>query len=140
MTCVFCDIVAGDAPAAFVPCSTQNVTAFVPLSPVTPGHLLFVPRRHVADAAADPWLTGWVTMAAAEHARRRGVPHNLLTSTGAAATQSIRHLHIHYVPRAEDDGLMLPWGTAFGEDPKAPHRCRRVVELEQQLLAAGPPT
>jgi histidine triad (HIT) family protein len=36
-----------------------------------------------------------------------GSPMNLITSKGREATQSVWHLHL--VPRAEDDGLALPW-------------------------------
>lgn len=34
---------------------------------------------------------------------------NFITSAGPAATQSVFHLHVHLVPRFEDDGLILPW-------------------------------
>ena len=34
---------------------------------------------------------------------------NLITSRGRAATQSVFHLHLHLVPRADNDGLALPW-------------------------------
>lgn len=136
--CVFCKIVAGEAPATFVTCEVASVVAFVPLCPVVEGHVLFVPRRHVDDAASDPGVTGWTFAAAASHAMVRGGDFNLITSAGRAATQSIDHLHVHYVPRSADDQLMLPWGTLYGEDPKAPHRCRQVIELERQLAERGP--
>lgn len=29
----------------------------------------------------------------------------------AIATQSVFHLHIHLIPRAPGDGLMLPWSA-----------------------------
>lgn len=136
--CVFCEIIAGRSPAD-VRWSTADSWAFTPLSPVTPGHLLVVPRVHVVDAAERPAVTAQVFADAARWAAELAQPFNLLTSAGEAATQSVFHLHVHYVPRAVDDGLMLPWGTLHGEDPKAPHRCRRVVELEQRCAAAGAP-
>ena len=137
VACVFCDIVAGRASADFVwNHGPDPVVAFRPLTPVTPGHALFIPKDHLRDAAAAPGLTGMVFAYAAVYAAEQGQPFNLLTSTGEAATQSVFHLHVHYVPRAVDDGLMLPWGTLHGENPADPHRCRRVVELERQL--AGP--
>ncbi|MFI0712504.1 HIT domain-containing protein [Streptomyces inhibens] len=37
---------------------------------------------------------------------------NVITSRGPSATQTIRHLHIHLVPRADGDGLLLPWTAA----------------------------
>jgi diadenosine tetraphosphate (Ap4A) HIT family hydrolase len=35
---------------------------------------------------------------------------NLITSVGMLATQSVKHLHIHVVPRHPNDTLRLPWG------------------------------
>lgn len=131
-TCVFCEIVARRAPAQIVD-ETTNSLLIIPLGPVVAGHVLVIPKTHAADAAEWPALTGVVMTDAALWAARWGVPFNLITSAGREATQSVFHLHIHYVPRAADDGLMLPWGTAWGENPQDPHRCRRVRELERQL-------
>jgi len=38
---------------------------------------------------------------------------NIITSIGSAATQTVMHAHIHIVPRAEGDGLKLPWADQF---------------------------
>lgn len=131
--CVFCKIIAGDAPARIVE-SWSDAIAFVPLVPVTPGHVLVVPREHVADALARPFVTALTFSLATQYAVARGMTSvNLLTSAGVAATQSVFHLHVHVVPRSADDGLMLPWGTAYGENPAAPHRCRQMIELERRL-------
>jgi histidine triad (HIT) family protein len=87
-----------------------------PVLPVTPGHALVVPRRHVADALEDPALTGDVVRLAAVYARSlrlSGVEAcNIITSVGPEATQSVFHLHVHVVPRREGDGLPLPWSVA----------------------------
>jgi len=103
--CVFCDIVAGDSPADIVT-EWLDTIAFVPLNPVTEGHVLIVPRRHVRDALDVPAVTAATMKRAAEYAEH---PCNLITSAGAAATQTVFHLHIHVVPRRADDGLALPW-------------------------------
>jgi histidine triad (HIT) family protein len=87
-----------------------GVVWFEPLNPVVPGHMLVVPRRHVSDALEDPDLTGRVMAEAARLAAfRRLHPCNIMTSAGREATQSVFHLHLHIVPRAAGDGLMLPW-------------------------------
>lgn len=90
----------------------ENVVFFEPLNPVVPGHRLFVPRVHVTDAADHPQVTARVFGAAATYAEQKRFFHtdfNLITSAGGAATQSVFHLHVHYVPRRKDDGLLLPW-------------------------------
>lgn len=80
-----------------------------PLNPVTPGHRLFIPRGHIKDAVQLPGATGQLFAAAARWGARQGDQFNLITSRGEAATQSVFHFHVHYVPRREGDGLHLPW-------------------------------
>lgn len=107
--CVFCEIVARRLPAERVDAATLRSIAIVPLGPVTPGHVLFIPHVHVADAAEDPWVTADVMADAAHFARRQRRPFNLITSAGSEASQSVFHLHVHYVPRMAGDRLALPW-------------------------------
>jgi histidine triad (HIT) family protein len=103
--CVFCEIVAGNEPAEVVR-RWVDAIAIVPIGPVVDGHLLVIPTIHVRDASESPYTTGQVMARAAEIARP---PFNIITSAGREATQSVFHLHAHIVPRAEDDGLALPW-------------------------------
>jgi histidine triad (HIT) family protein len=105
--CVFCAIVSGDAPATVVATSDVAV-AIVPLGPVTAGHIIVLPRRHVADATTDPELTGDVMTMAATLAQQYDAA-NIITSIGAVATQTMFHLHLHIVPRRNGDALCLPW-------------------------------
>lgn len=83
-----------------------GVFVIEPLRPVTPGHLLVIPRQHVTDFTADPLAAARVMRVAAMIATP---PVNLITSAGALATQSVMHLHVHLIPRRVDDGLALPW-------------------------------
>ena len=103
--CVFCDIIAGTASATVVR-RWPDAIAIVPLGPVVEGHTLVIPTVHVRDALEDPEVTAATMRRAAELAMP---PCNLITSVGQAATQSVFHLHVHFVPRATDDGLALPW-------------------------------
>ena len=130
--CVFCDIVVGQAPATIV-AEWPEAVAIVPLGPVADGHVLVIPRVHVEDAATNAAVTAITYGLAAMYAHVQGQPFNLITSAGREATQSVFHLHIHYVPRAADDLLVVPWGTLHGENPQDPHRCRGMVALEEQL-------
>jgi len=84
--------------------------AFQPLNPVTPGHFLVVPRKHVINAFEGPAQAGRAMSFAAKLATDMNlVAANFITSAGAAATQTVWHLHVHVVPRREGDGLHLPW-------------------------------
>ncbi|WP_083983181.1 HIT family protein [Actinomadura hibisca] len=109
MFCVFCAIAAGEAPAAIV-ADWGQVLAIVPLGPVTAGHVLVLPRVHVPDVAADPAVSAAVMARAAVLAAEYPAV-NVITSRGAAATQTVSHLHLHVVPRRDDDGLALPWSA-----------------------------
>lgn len=102
--CLFCERIA---LKSYDRASTLAVS-FEPLNPVVPGHLLVVPRMHVVDAVEMPSVTAETMRFAALLADDVG-DCNLITSIGPLATQSVRHLHIHIVPRRAGDELALPW-------------------------------
>uniref|UniRef100_UPI003F4953B9 HIT family protein n=1 Tax=Streptosporangium sp. CA-235898 TaxID=3240073 RepID=UPI003F4953B9 len=106
-TCVFCAIIAARAPATVVRAWPETI-AISPRHPVTPGHVLVIPHTHVPDVGTDPWVSARAMSRAAELAATLPAA-NVITSRGAAATQTVFHLHLHVVPRVQDDGLPLPW-------------------------------
>ena len=107
-SCVFCAIVAGDAPATVVR-RWESVIAIRPRSGgCTDGHVLVIPHQHVADAGVDPAVSA-ATMAAAAELAADLAACNIITSKGKVATQTVFHLHVHVVPRRAGDGLPLPW-------------------------------
>jgi histidine triad (HIT) family protein len=82
---------------------------FEPLNPVTPGHLLVVSRVHLETPVSSPYITGKLMDLAAQITARLNTDANIITSSGPAATQTVRHCHLHIVPRHAGDGLKLPW-------------------------------
>lgn len=52
MSCIFCQIIAGEAPATVVR-EWDDALAIVPRGPVTPGHTLVIPKQHVAAALVE---------------------------------------------------------------------------------------
>lgn len=111
MNCPFCERIAAQR---CIHTSSPGIVRFEPLDPVVPGHMLFVPVTHVEGALGSSVWTGWAMSAAATYAgrgsaRSQAEDFNLITSNGPSATQTIKHLHVHYVPRREGDGLPLPW-------------------------------
>jgi histidine triad (HIT) family protein len=111
--CIFCSIVAGDAPATIVD-EDEHTIAFMDIHPWTRGHALVIPREHYQDLheISDEALAQTMSAAKRLAARVRdnlsadGV--NLLNSTGRAAWQTVFHFHVHVIPRYEDDPLELP--------------------------------
>lgn len=114
----------------------EPIPVFViePVSPVTPGHVLIVPRRHVENFVADHEAAAACMMGASDFAIDAGYEDcNVITSRGAAATQSVNHLHVHLVPRFAGDGLKLPW-TPERECGARPHVIRPIpTEMEIDL-------
>ncbi len=111
--CPFCAIIVGTAPAQ-IKMTWLDAIAFVPLNSVTKGHILIVPKHHVVDAVEDPIITSVTMLRTVDYITRRQLfyPYgacNIITSLGKEATQTVKHLHIHVVPREEGDGLHLPW-------------------------------
>lgn len=107
LDCPFCQIMRTRRGAVIVAEWTDCV-AFESIDPVVDGHVLVVPRWHVTDASVSSVLSGVVMERACELGRSIG-DFNMITSAGVAATQTVRHLHLHVVPRREDDGLKLLW-------------------------------
>ena len=112
-TCPFCRLLESNTASpdtTLVSRPTPEVAYFTPLNPITPGHLLFIPTAHTTHASADAAVQLAETMyVGAAYAYKNKINFNLITSCGAAATQTIPHIHLHYVPRYSGDGLVLPW-------------------------------
>lgn len=98
--CLFCSIVAGDIPADVV-LSTDQVLAFRDIDPKAPTHVLVIPRDHYANAGelarSNPELAGAVLDAARQVAEAEGIAdgYRLVFNTGAAAGQTVFHVHAH---------------------------------------------
>ena len=101
--CIFCDLIKNGTAHSV----SAGVYRIEPLNPVTKGHMLFVSETHSRNASELPIITGVVFQVASTWAGLG--EYNLITSVGANATQTVHHLHVHYVPRTKNDGLTLPW-------------------------------
>jgi diadenosine tetraphosphate (Ap4A) HIT family hydrolase len=111
--CVFCAIVAGDAPASVV-LDEPHVIAFMDIRPFTAGHLLVVPKRHATGLGGlDPEDGSRIFDAGRRIAtalRSGALPVdgvNLFLADGVAAGQEVLHVHLHVIPRRRGDGFGL---------------------------------
>ncbi|MFF0004857.1 HIT family protein [Streptomyces tibetensis] len=123
-SCPFCRIVRGLAPAEVLR-DWPDALAILPWGGgVTAGHVLVLPKTHVPDVAADPLVSAATMRRVAELAGEMG-DCNVITSRGAAATQTVPHLHVHLVPRHHGDGLSLPWTPRAAGGTRRPGPDRR---------------
>ncbi|GAB3250470.1 histidine triad nucleotide-binding protein [Alteromonas gracilis] len=98
--CLFCRIVAGEIPADVV-ATSETAIAFRDIEPQAPTHVLVIPREHQPNAAAladsSPGTVADLIALAAEVARidDLGDGYRLVFNTGAAAHQTVFHVHLH---------------------------------------------
>ena len=137
--CVFCEIVQGKAPASVVYADDQ-VMAFMDIQPVNAGHLLVVPRAHVADLAGlDPDVGGrlfWMGMRLAGALRKAGVRCegvNLFLADGEAAGQEVLHVHLHVIPRFHGDGFGFRFDPDYFRLPDRASLDKVAAEVRQAL-------
>jgi len=101
--CIFCKIVAGQAPGDIV-YQDDEITAFRDIHPVAPTHILIVPNRHIGRLSMadekDAAVIGRMILLAPKIAAQEGIAHSgyrLLTNQGRDAGQVIEHLHWHLI-------------------------------------------
>lgn len=113
--CPFCRIVAGKDPSVREVYRNQHVVAFFPTEPATLGHTLVIPQNHIPELyELDGATMKHVFGAAAQLARSikatlRPEGLNLIQSNGEIAEQTVRHLHVHLVPRWKSDPIDTIW-------------------------------
>lgn len=122
MSCVFCAVVAGDAPAVRI-YQDEQYLAFLDIRPFTRGHTLVIPKRHSVDLTDTPAATLAGMMAVGQRigraARISGLHadgNNLVINDGRAAFQSVFHIHLHVVPRRSGDKLSFAKGMVLRRD------------------------
>ncbi len=102
--CPFCNL-----PGARVLAQNAHGMVIRDAYPVSPGHTLVIPHRHVGsffDLSPDE---GASLLALLEEARRsieaehRPDGYNIGVNDGPAAGQTVPHLHIHLIPRYAGD-------------------------------------
>lgn len=99
--CIFCRIADGEIPATVVR-QDEHTVAFRDLDPKAPLHVLVIPRKHIASindlADDDAAVMGALLIAARDVAVSEGIAesgYRLVVNTGAAANQTVHHVHLH---------------------------------------------
>ena len=115
--CIFCDWSSRE-----IILEDEHAVAFFDAFPVNPGHVLIVPKIHVADyfelesdlQVACLKLLNQVKDIICERYQPDGF--NIGINAGAAAGQTIFHVHLHLIPRYHGD-MPDPRGGVRGVIP-----------------------
>ena len=109
MGCIFCDILDGKQDAYFL-YSDRDHVAFLDRYPIDTGHSLVIPRNHherITDMDSDdvgrlfsiiPGIAGAILKGSGADA------FSLAQNNGRAAKQIVPHVHIHIIPRLQQQG------------------------------------
>jgi histidine triad (HIT) family protein len=111
-TCIFCKIITGELPSRRI-YEDDRAIAFLDIAAWHRGHSLVVPKRHIVDLITGD--SSLAEVAPAVDAVARMLMHrlaadgiNFLSSAREAAGQEVFHMHVHVVPRYDDEpGLPL---------------------------------
>ena len=112
--CIFCKIANGEIPSKTL-YEDRNFRVILDLGPATKGHALILPREHAENLydlpreSASEVMVLAQKMAATLVEKLRCDGLNLVQNNGEAAGQTVRHFHLHLIPRYIDDGQSINW-------------------------------
>ena len=108
MVCVFCEIVKGTAQA-YIIYEDEQFIAILDKYPISIGHSLVLPKTH-CERVKDLSQRDFCALYARVHAlnalitaRVNASASHISINDGAAANQLVPHVHVHIIPRNEDD-------------------------------------
>ena len=119
--CIFCKIAAGEIPATVV-YEDDDILAFMDIGPIIKGHALVIPRQHFDPVTKTPDdILAKLHLAAKRLAQAQmnglgadGV--NIMQNNGKASGQEVPHIHVHVIPRFEEDGHHWNWNAKKYDD------------------------
>ncbi|MBS3125116.1 HIT domain-containing protein [Candidatus Woesearchaeota archaeon] len=110
--CIFCHIAQGNIPAKKV-YEDDKVLAVLDINPAVQGHILLLPKEHVAvmPQMKDEIVahTGMVAkqLSASLIRSMKVEGTSIFVANGAAAGQRAPHFMMHIMPRSKNDGVKL---------------------------------
>jgi histidine triad (HIT) family protein len=135
--CVFCRILAGQAPASFV-YRDDVVVAFMAVPQAGPGHVLVVPVRHAENAydlpeeLAGPILRLALRLSRAIKSGLKPDGVSMLQNSEPGANQTVMHYHLHVIGRVA--GRRLSVHNPAGQKDRA--ELDRLATVLSQTLEA----
>lgn len=122
--CIFCKIIDGSIPSSTV-YEDNDFKAILDIEPANKGHVIILAKKHVENIfEIEDELAQKVFPVAAKVAKAvkktlncDGI--NILQNNGEAAGQTQFHLHVHVIPRYDNDKELLTWDKKIYSDGEA---------------------
>ena len=113
-SCIFCSIIAGQETVVRI-YRDSNFLVIMDKYPINPGHTLVMPTKHYENLLQMPSaevgrlyaLVPAVAKAVVSAVKADGF--NVGQNNGIAANQIVPHVHVHVVPRFNDDSPDGKW-------------------------------
>ncbi len=118
--CIFCAIAAGEIPS-FKVYEDDLVLAYLDINPFSFGHTLVIPKEHstgLLDTPSEVLKEIIVRVQKVAAHLKTALPcdgFNVLQNNGAAAGQTVHHLHFHIVPRVGGANAEITFANQKGD-------------------------
>lgn len=137
MPTIFERLISGELPCAKV-YEDEWVFAFMDAGQVNDGHVLVATKRpyetilEVDDESAKALILATKKMAQVVQKVFKPDGITLLQTNKPAGWQTVPHVHVHVLPRYNDDGVDLVWPR---KEPSMTHLQELAEKIKAQMLA-----
>jgi histidine triad (HIT) family protein len=134
--CIFCKIIKGEIPC-FKVFENDDVLAFADINPISRGHVLIIPKRHVEnmwEATEEELVIVMRTAKKLVHAIKDAINPDgvaVLQLNGKAVNQVVMHYHFHLIPRSKEEGKL-----SMTEWELIPGNMEEIKQTAGQITAA----
>lgn len=119
--CIFCKLANGEIPVPKI-FEDEDLAVILDAGPAAQGHALIIPKSHwknIVSAPEDIKAKLIAVAAKVGDAQMKALGadgFNILINTNAAAGQSVFHVHVHVIPRYDNDNVLSLWTPGEVED------------------------
>ena len=112
--CIFCKIANGAIPTRSI-YEDEDFKVILDMNPATKGHALILPKEHAESLFDLPDETAAKVLPLAKKLSEKlkkalkcdGL--NIVQNNGEVAGQTVKHFHLHLIPRYVNDGQKILW-------------------------------
>lgn len=108
--CIFCKIIKGEIPSYKI-YEDEHTFAFLDIAKDVDGHILVIPKKHIknildCDTETLSYVMTTVKKISNHLTQNCGYDGvNLINASDESAGQTVFHLHIHIIPRKNNDNV-----------------------------------